>query len=184
MERISLLASSNDIEKAIGDMATAILADHHNSSPLFVALLRGAAPFASKLMFELTRQNPQFHPDLDYMMVSTYGNEMTAGAPRIVTDLAPDTVVDGRTVIVLDDVLDKGVTANFVFDHLRSRGALATELAVLCQKNTPRDYPITARYSALDVDDGWLIGMGMDNATTAHEAYRWHNEILLFSPGD
>ncbi|MBP9667616.1 hypothetical protein KBD87_02315 [Candidatus Saccharibacteria bacterium] len=172
MNNTSLLASPDDVSNAIAQMATRIIKDYRGSSPLFVALLRGAAPFTSKLMFEIARQDPEFHAELDYMMVSTYGTDRTAGEPRIVTGLAPDTIVQDRTAIILDDVLDKGITANFVMSHLKSRGARTVKLAVLCDKRTTRTQPVSADYYCFQFDDVWLAGMGMDNAHTAPEAYR------------
>lgn len=176
-DRYSQLASTKDVDDAIRQMASKILQDHEEL-PLFVALLRGAAPFASKLLFELVRQAPDSHPELDYMMVSTYGNGQVAGTPHIVTDLAPTTQVAGRTVVVLDDVLDKGITANFVFSHLKSRGATWVELAVLADKEVERTHEeITARYRAFSFGNKWLVGMGMDDAQAADEGYRWLEEI-------
>lgn len=177
MNTTSLLASSEDVSKAISAMAATMISNHSADSPLFVALLRGAAPFTSKLMFELARQKPEFHAELDYMMVSTYGIGRTAGEPHIVTDLAPDTVVKDRTVVILDDVLDKGVTANFVIHHLQNRGADNVHLAVLCQKTVQRVYPIEPMYCGFTFGDEWLVGMGMDDAKTQKEGYRWLDEI-------
>lgn len=171
------LASSRDIETMIANMAATLIADFPDEKPLFVALLRGAAPFSSKLMFEIANQSPDFHPEIDYMMVSTYGNERTAGAPHIVTDLAPSTEVAGRTVIVIDDVLDKGITAEFVFAHLASKGAKRTLLAALCQKETTHPRSITADYCGFNFTDEWLVGMGMDDGHTYKESYRWLNSI-------
>lgn len=174
-----MLATSTDIDTRIRDMARQILDDFAGSSPLFVCLLRGAAPFASKLMHEITHQAPEFHPELDYMMVSTYGASRIAETPRIIVDLAPDTVVDGRSVIILDDVLDKGITADFVANHLQAKGALDIMLAVLVEKTIDRPTRPHADYAALTADDSWLVGMGMDDAATAKEAYRWTSDIQV-----
>ena len=175
-ERYNQLASSAQINTEISRIATEILATHA-TTPLFVALLRGAAPFASKLMFEIVRQSPEFHPELDYMMVSTYGTGKVAGEPHIITDLAPSTLVKDRDVIVLDDVLDKGITADFVFSHLKARGARNLKLAVLCDKKAARKKPIEADYSGFTFEDNWLVGMGMDDSSVAPEAQRWLDEI-------
>lgn len=175
-ERYALLASQNDVDQHIRRLAGEIV-KQEMTSPLFVGLLRGAAPFCSKLMLEIVRQSQDFHPELDYMMVSTYGGKRHASEPRIVTDLAPSTVVNGRTVIVIDDVLDKGITADFVKNHLLSRGAVNVKLAVLCDKQTVRERDVTADYIGFTFTDNWLVGMGMDDASAATEGYRWLNEI-------
>lgn len=165
------------VNEAIDRMAAEMSENLADENPLFVALLRGAAPFVSKLMFSIQRQNHEFHPELDYMMVSTYGSEQHAGEPHIVTDLAPDTVVNDRTAVILDDVLDKGITANFVKAHLMMRGAKAVKLAVLVNKMTEKQYPIEADYCGADLEDLWLTGMGLDDAGTAKEYGRWQGWI-------
>ena len=176
-ERYNRLATAEQVNQQINRVATEILVDQPHHSPVFVALLRGAAPFSSKLMTEITRQKPGYHPDLDYMTVSTYGAGQQAGEPHIVMDLAPDKVVSGRDVVVIDDVLDKGITADFVRQHLQARGAAAIKLAVLCDKRTQRERDITADYVGFTFDDNWLVGMGMDDAEAANEGYRWLEEI-------
>ena len=177
MTKYHPLATENEVDEAIEKMARQIIKDHP-TSPLFVALLRGAAPFASKLMFEIVRQSADYHPELDYMMVSTYGNGQHAGKPHIVTDLAPTSHVKNRHVIVLDDVLDKGITADFVFEHLSALGAKTRKLAVLCDKTTLREKPIEADYKCFTFADNWLVGMGMDDADASNEGYRWLGRIL------
>lgn len=177
--KVQIIATKIEVDEEIANLANQILSDYPDTSPLFVALLRGAAPFASKLMFAITEQHPEYHPDLDYMMVSAYGSGRKAGTPRVVTDLAPDSDLRGRAVIVLDDVLDKGVTAEFVINHLHNRGATDIKLAVLVDKKVERQYPIQADYVCFDANDAWLSGMGMDDASIAHEAYRWSSQIWV-----
>lgn len=171
------LASAEEVTHEIDRLAAEIVKDY-DTTPLFVALLRGAAPFATKLMFAITRQSPDFQPELDYMMVSTYGEGQQAGEPHIVTDLAPNTIVHGRKVVILDDVLDKGITAEFVTAHLKSRGAADIKLAVLCEKKTNRLTDATADYCGFSFDDNWLVGMGLDDASTVKEGYRWCDRIM------
>ncbi len=173
----STLQSSTQVEQRIIKLAHDIIVNFPDKKPLFVALLRGAAPFASKLMFEISNQNPDFHPELDYMMVQTYGDKRTAGEPRIITDLAPDTVVNGRIVILTDDVLDKGITAHFVINYLKSLGADEVQLAVLAVKRTERKHDITPDYYGFEVEDKWLVGMGMDDASSGKEHDRWLGSI-------
>lgn len=170
-----LVATTADVDAAIARIAKDIL-QKYPTSPLFVALLRGAAPFASKLMFEIARQSPHYHPELDYMMISTYGADHTAKQPVIVTDLAPNTTVTGRAVIVIDDVIDLGVTSDFVRELLLGRGATNVELAVLAAKDAPLRRT-QADYVGLMAGDKWLVGMGLDDAKAGTEAYRWLDSI-------
>jgi hypoxanthine phosphoribosyltransferase len=178
----TIFANKTEINRRIDQLASEIITDFDAADrPLFVALLRGAAPFASKLMFAIAEQAPDFHPELDYMMVSTYGSGQEAGEPHIVTDLAPSTTVAGRVVIILDDVLDKGITAHFVTAHMIARGAGDVRLAVLADKQTERVYDITPQYVGFSVDDAWLIGMGMDDSGSGKEYSRWLGSIEAIS---
>lgn len=176
-DRYNKLATAEQVNEQIVQVASKILSDFPNESPLFVALLHGAAPFASKLMFEIARQSPDYHPDMSTMIVSTYGDGQKAGEPHIVTDLPPKMTVAGRDIVIIDDVLDKGITADFVTKHLNARDAASVKLAVLCDKRTQRVKNIAADYVGFTFDDNWLVGMGMDDAGAAHEAYRWLEEI-------
>lgn len=176
-ERYNLLYTAEQIDEQITRIASEIIRDHRHDNPLFVGLLRGAAPFATKLMFEIAQQAPDMHPDLDYMMISTYGSGRKAGEPRIVTDLAPTTRVKDRIAFVVDDVLEEARTANHAFKHLQSLGASTTKLAVLAQKQVERAFPIEPDHYGFNAGSKWLVGMGMDDAEVAHEGYRWLNQI-------
>lgn len=170
------LYSAEQIHKRIDELAADIVRDYAGSSPLFVALLRGANPFASKLMFAIARLAPDFHPELDYMMVSTYGEEHVAKQPIVVTDLAPTTSVAGRDVVIIDDVIDLGITSDFVASLMKERGAASVKLAVLASKDV-QSRTSMADYVGFKAGDKWLVGMGLDDAKSGVEHYRWLEEI-------
>lgn len=174
--RYRQLFTSQQVSQRIEELAVDLVRDHHDSNPLFIALLRGAAPFASMLMFAIARHDPEFHPDIDHMMVSTYGKDHTAKQPVIVTDLAPGTSVTGRAVIILDDVIDLGITSDFVRTTMLERGAASVKLAVLGNK-TVVGRKTDAEYVGFDCGEKWLVGMGLDDAQAGHEHYRWLDEI-------
>lgn len=175
------LATAKEVDKKITEMAKEIIVRFNDSNPLFVCLLRGGAPFATKLMFAIVEQVPDFHPELDYLTISTYGDDRTAKQSRIVMDLAPDTQVHGRDVIILDDVLDQGYTAAFAREHLVDLGAKEVVLAVLVQKKLERLPEVTrnADFFAFEAPADWLIGMGMDDRRVAYEANRWMSSIAI-----
>ena len=169
------IASSEQVDTIIDQLAQRLF-DDYPSSPLFIVLLRGGAPFATKLMFALTKLSPEYHPELDYMLVSTYGQNRTASKPVIVADVAPSTVVDGRDIIILDDVIDQGITSDFVRETLLDRGAESVRLAVLANKAV-EGRTASADYIGIEAGDKWLIGMGLDDAKHGHEHYRWTDSI-------
>ncbi len=172
----TVLYNAREIDSNIHELAATIVKDHA-VTPIFVALLRGAAPFASKLMFEIAKQKPDYHPQLDYMTVSTYGQDHHAKTPQIIADISPDTDIAGRDVVVLDDTLDTGVTAKFVQGYLRTRGANTVQIAVLVNKRNVRTDGFEPDYAVFTAGPEWLIGMGLDDPHTAYEAYRWDSSI-------
>jgi len=175
-EKYTLLLDRDAARQTVRDIAHHILTGHPDRSPLFIALMRGANPFASMLMFELVRLKPDYHPDIDYMMVSTYGTDRTAKQPVIVTDLAPTTHVEGRDVVIIDDVIDLGMTSDFVSSLMKTRGAASVKLAVLASKDVP-SRPTQADFIGFAAGDKWLVGMGLDDAESGHEHFRWLDEI-------
>ena len=175
-ERYNLVASKEQITTSITTTAKEILADFPHESPLFVALLRGGAPFASRLMFTLTQLQQDYHPELDYLTISTYASGKEAHEPAITSDLSPSTTLVGRDVVILDDVIDLGVTYDFAKQTLLDRGAQSVKLAVLASKDIPDRIP-QADYHSLDGGDKWLVGFGLDDAEIATEGYRWIDEI-------
>ena len=183
-ERYQLLHDSEEIQQHIGQMASEITAQYDGEHPLFVALLRGGAPFASRLMIEIARQAPDFHPELDYMMTSRYPSGTNpAGETQIVMDILPTTEVKNRTVIILDDVLDMGETAKTVRDHMLDLGARYVALAVLVEKDIAvRTADVEADYVGFRGETGWLVGYGMNDSAIATEAYRWADGIWRIAP--
>lgn len=175
-ERYDRVATCDEITTSITKTAKEILADYPDQTPLFVALLRGAAPFASRLMFTLTKLDPQYHPEIDYMTISTYAEGIEAHQPVITSDLSPSTKLQGRDIVILDDVIDLGVTYDFARNALLERGAHSVKLAVLASKDVPDRIP-QADYHSLDGGDKWLVGFGLDDAELTTEGYRWLDEI-------
>ncbi|HTE57292.1 MAG TPA: phosphoribosyltransferase family protein [Verrucomicrobiae bacterium] len=174
-----VLISEEQVAERIDELATNVIERYKDKDPLFVCLLRGGAPFASMLMFSIARQDPGFHPELDYMTVSTYGERREAGSTRIVMDLGPKTVVKDRPVVLLDDVLDEGITAAFTTTYLAGRGAQETDLIVLVQKDRERTAFGDATLFGFEAPGDWLTGMGMDDRLLATEGNRWMASIAL-----
>lgn len=190
-ERYHKLYDSKRINQRIGQLASEITANYngddpkYGENPLFIALLRGAAPFSSKLMFEIARQAPDFNPEIDYMMTSRYANSIVPDAEtKIIMDIAPDTVVKNRNIIIVDDVLDMGETATTVRNHVLEMGARYVELATLVEKDVPRSTTIEADYVGFKAPNTWLVGMGMDEGALAKESYRWSDSIWAINPED
>jgi hypoxanthine phosphoribosyltransferase len=173
------ILTEGEVNQIISLMALELRAKYKDKDPLFVCLLKGGAPFAAKLMHAIATQDPYFHPELDYMIISTYEDERVGRQPRIVTDLAPHTKATGREIAILDDVYDHGDTSNFAKQHLLSIGASEVDIVTLALKDIEgRTFPEPDMYG-FKSGDVWLTGMGMDDAHLANEANRWMGGIAI-----
>lgn len=175
-----VLFDESSVNERIKAMAAEIVERYRGQDPLFVCLLRGGAPFAMKLMFEITKHDPESYPEMDYMIVRTYGENREGKKSKLVTDLAPHTEKEGRLAVLLDDTLDQGHTATFAADHLKqTHNVRDVELLVLVEKDVQREHWKHATLSCFTAGPEWLIGMGLDDGATAKEAGRWSSDIAV-----
>lgn len=176
----TLVANEAQVAQRINELAAQVITRYKDKNPLFVCLLRGGAPFATRLMFAIASQAPDFHPEMDYMTVKTYGDERTDKAPELLHDILPTTNVARRQIILLDDVLDKGVTADFASRYIiEHHGASTVDMVVLVQKNRERKTYPQATLWGFEAPDDWLTGMGLDDSRIAKEANRWAGYVAI-----
>lgn len=169
-----VLYHEKEVETRIGALASELL-ERYERSPLFVCLMRGGVPFSTALMRTMAELDPTFHPELDYMTVSAYGTAREVGEPRIVFDVGPDKHLEGRDVVLLDDIIDTGTSAAVCHKHLiELHRAASCEAVVLVRRVSRKSHLFEPMLSGFDVDtDAWLTGMGLDDNQLATEANRW-----------
>lgn len=186
----AVLYDETQIAEHVHWMAASIV-EHYTDrpKPLFVGLMKGAVPFVNDLMREVARIDPAFHPEVEYMMVETYGNDRKAKESKIVMGIDESkTDIAGRHVVLLDELLDEGRTAMCASDYLVGLGAGQVDMAVLGVKNTPRipefeDFPGSLIWCFV-FPDKWITGMGMDDERLAPEGNRWLGVIATAKPLD
>jgi hypoxanthine phosphoribosyltransferase len=176
-----ILFTGEDVEQGVRNIATQLVDKYNRQNPLFVCLLRGAVPFSVELMSAIARQDPHFHPEMDYMTISTRGDSRTASEPVLKLDIDKErTVVTGRPVVVLDDMLDEGLTARFAHDHLIELGASNVDLAVMVERVQEREAYGSAEFAAFRFEGKeWLTGMGLDDTRVGHEGNRFAGWIAI-----
>ncbi|HEV8536704.1 MAG TPA: hypoxanthine phosphoribosyltransferase [Candidatus Limnocylindria bacterium] len=157
-----ILVTAEQIAAKVGELGRRIAADYQGKDVVLVSILKGALPFLADLM----RAIP-IPLALDFLEVSSYGNATeSSGAVRILKDLAHP--IEGRHVLVVEDILDTGHTLSYVFDHLRAQRPESVRLCVLLDKPARRAVPIEIDYRGFEIPDKFVVGYGLDYA----ERYR------------
>lgn len=159
LARSEVLFTAEQVSAATARVAAELNRDYADKHPLVLGVMGGAVVFTGQLLPQLT-----FPLDFDIVSASRYG-DATVGT-NLVWRVTPRDNVAGRHVVLLDDILDEGVTLAAIAELLRSQGALSVECAVFCvkdygpEKNARK--PLKARYVGMEVPDRFIYGYGMD----------------------
>ena len=156
-----ILLSEEQIRKRVAEMAAEIRRDFPDDLHL-IAVLKGAFVFLS----DLVRHTPG-HVSLDFMAVSSYAKgTTTSGQVRLLKDL--DTSLDDRNVVIVEDIVDTGLTLTYLQDILRARGPKTLRTACLLSKPSRRQVNVKVEYIGFEIEDRFVVGYGLDYA----EQYR------------
>lgn len=150
-----LVHSAEVVQQAIERIAGEICAALADKNPLVLCVMTGGVIFTGQLLPRLN-----FPLDFDYLHVTRYGQETQGG--KLSWRSAPWTPVKGRTVLVIDDILDEGLTLAAVQQSLKRLGAAEVYSAVFADKENGKQKPVKADFVALPVPDRFVFGMGMD----------------------
>jgi hypoxanthine phosphoribosyltransferase len=158
----SVLYGEDQIQERIRSLGEEISRDYEGRSILLVAVLRGAALFLADLSRAIT-----VPVELDFMAVSSYGSSTkSSGVVRILKDL--DETIEGRDVLVVEDILDTGLTLKYLLKNLASRKPASLEVVALLSKEGKQRVPISCKYVGYVCPDEFVVGYGLDYA----ERYR------------
>lgn len=155
LEDAETIYSAEQVGAAVERVAGEIGAALAERNPLVLCVMTGGAIFAGQLLPRLP-----FPLDFDYLHVTRYGQETQGG--KLSWRSAPWTSVKGRTVLVVDDILDEGITLAAIIDSLKRLGAQEVLVAVFADKQNGKRKPATADFVALPVPDRYVFGFGMD----------------------
>ena len=159
----SVVLSEQDIKDIVTRMGAEITRDYAGKNPLLIAVLRGAVVFMGDVMRAIDCEL-----GIDFMAVSSYGDgAKSSGVVRIVKDL--DTKIEGRDVLIIEDILDSGLTLSYLMKNLRSRKPASLEIAAFLVKGVEgQTAAVKPRYVGAHVPDAFVVGYGLDYA----ERYR------------
>ena len=157
-----ILFTEEQIRSRVAELGAQIAADHEGQTLLVISVLRGAAIFMADLVRAM-----DMPVEMDYMAVSSYGNgAKSSGVVQILKDTTSS--VEGRHVLIAEDILDSGLTLEYLINNLKSRNPASVEVATLLRKQVQPQAPIDCRYIGFECPNEFIVGYGLDYA----ESYR------------
>ncbi|WP_395245732.1 hypoxanthine phosphoribosyltransferase [Agromyces sp. MMS24-K17] len=167
-----VLHTEADIRAKLDELAARVEADYDGQDLLLVGVLKGAV----MVMADLARAM-KGHLNMDWMAVSSYGNSThSSGVVRILKDL--DTDIQGRHVLIVEDIIDSGLTLSWLRGNLESRGAESVEICALFRKPEAAKVEVDVRYVGFDIPNKFVVGYGLDYA----ERYRNLRDVAVLAP--
>lgn len=169
---LKVLITEDEIAAKVAEMGAQISKDYQDSNLLLVTVLKGAVVFLADIMRKI-----EVPSEIDFMVVSSYGAGVkSSGVVKIVKDL--DVPLAGKDILIIEDILDSGLTLSYIKELLESRGPKSIRIATLCDKPERRKIDLKADYSGFVVPDEFLIGYGLDY----NEKYRNLPYIGILKP--
>jgi hypoxanthine phosphoribosyltransferase len=169
---VKILYTEDQIHSRLAELAAQIEKDYEGKEILLVGVLRGAV----MVMADLARHFGR-HVEMDWMAVSSYGSgTKSSGVVRILKDL--DTDINGRHVLVVEDIIDTGLTLSWLVSNLSSRGPASVEICTLLRKPEAQRMSVDVRYVGFDIPNEFVVGYGLDYS----ERYRNLRSIGTLAP--
>ena len=157
-----IMITEEQLQARIAEMSAELTEEYKDKYPLAVGVLKGAIPFMTDLMKRFDS-----YIEVDFMDVSSYGNAtVSSGEVKILKDL--NTSIEGRDVIIVEDIIDSGLTLSYLVNQFKSRKAKSIKIVTLLDKPSGRKVDLSADLVGFKVPDGFVVGYGLDYA----EKYR------------
>ena len=168
-----MLVETADLERRVAELGAEISRDYEGKDLILVGVLKGAVVFIADLMRHLT-----VPCEVDFMAVSSYGSQTdSSGVVRILKDL--DASIGGRDVLIVEDIIDSGLTLQYLLRNLRARDPRSLEVCALLTKPERRRVDLPTRYVGFEIPDKFVVGYGLDYA----QNYRNLRNIAVLEDG-
>ena len=168
----TILITEQELQRRIYELGKALDVRYSGRVPLMIGVLNGAVAFMTDLMRAMT-----IPVEIDFMAVSSYGNSTrSTGVVRILKDLNNE--IEGRDVLVVEDIVDSGLTLRYLLDVLQTRRPASVEVVALLRKAKPDAIPVDVDLVGFDIPDEFVIGYGLDYA----ERYRNLPYVAILDP--
>ncbi len=157
MDQLKVLITREQIAAKVAELGARITADFAGQSLILIGALRGAAIFVADLAREIS-----LDVSFDFIMVASYGDKTQSGELKLIKDV--DESLEGRNVILVEDILDSGVTVTYIKTLLEARRPKVFKVAALLDKPARRKVPVVADYVGFEIPDKFVVGYGLDLA--------------------
>jgi hypoxanthine phosphoribosyltransferase len=150
-----VLITEKEIKRRVKDLGERISSDYDRKNPILVAVLRGASMFVCDLIREIS-----IPITLDFLSISSYSGQAQTGVVRILKDL--DESIEGKHVILVEDIIDTGLTLNYILKTLKARRPADVRVCALLDKRVRRIVDVRIGYLGFEIPDEFVVGYGMD----------------------
>ena len=172
--KLQILFNRQEIAATVSRLAAEISQDYHDKYPLLIGILKGSFMFMADLLRHL-----DFPLEVDFIGLASYGvGRQTSGKVKVLKGL--QSPVKGREVLVIEDIIDTGLTTAFCLDYLRQKKPASLKLCALTDKPSRRQVPVTIDYLGFTVSNKFLVGYGLD----LNQKFRNLPDICFIEDGD
>jgi len=169
---LKILISEEELQEKVKELGKKITEDYKDKDLMIVGVLKGCVIFLSDLIREI-----DLPLTMDFMVVSSYGSSTkSSGVVRIIKDLEKD--IAGKDVLIVEDIVDTGLTLNYLIDYLKSRNANSVKICTLLEKPDRRKAQVELEYVGFRIPDEFVVGYGLDYA----EVYRNLPFVCILKP--
>ena len=170
---MKLLISESEIKKRVKVLANKINEDYKGKNPIFIGILNGCYVFMADLLREI-----ELDVEVDFVKIRSYEGDSSTGTIKFRKDISAD--INGRDIIIVEDIIDSGFTINFLVNRLRNSGPNSVAVATALFKNEVAKLDFDVDYVGFEIPPEFVVGYGLDY----NEKYRHLKDVMVMEPED
>ena len=170
---MKLLISKTEIKKRVKVLANKINEDYKGRNPIFIGILNGCYVFMADLLREI-----ELDVEVDFVKIRSYEGDSSTGTIKFRKDISAD--INGRDIIIVEDIIDSGFTINFLVNRLRNSGPKSVAVATALFKNEVAKLDFDVDYVGFEIPPEFVVGYGLDY----NEKYRHLKDVMVMEPED
>ena len=170
---MKLLISESEIKKRVKVVASKINEDYKGKNPIFIGILNGCYVFMADLLREI-----ELDVEVDFVKIRSYEGDSSTGTIKFRKDISAD--INGRDIIIVEDIIDSGFTINFLVNRLRNSGPKSVAVATALFKNEVAKLDFDVDYVGFEIPPEFVVGYGLD----FNEKYRHLKDVMVMEPED